>query len=687
MSRVSVLPEGAGAPSSCYVESMYDVDLEAHKKKSNKTYGLNQLETSDLHLDSLALGADPPRRRLSRDSSPAHSLPQLPSETASDTARASGSLYREEQIHDPYLITDNERNVERNEKPNSLARFVCRFWIWECLSVFLSVGCMAAIVAVAIQFNGKPLNDWSIHDSELGRSISPTAVVSFLGVLGRSACLVVLAGVISQLKWLHFNKRSRPLYDMELFDEASRGPWGSLRLLVLKNKTTMLASCASVITLASLVMDPFVQLIFDFPSEFRNVTTESSEVLIETNCIYDYPQLIIGNCLDPQVQQAATISSMWNNPLRPSTSCYFQRCDWPPFTTLGVCRECADWTNEARSECDERFFRGRHGTCNYTSDLHSANVGADFDEAGLHTEWNSVARKREVPLREVPLLLSFDFIKLARELAVDFEKGAPPLEQAMQCNLTLCSRAFPAHSSYNRAIDPNSNFYARPHENIPLVVKELFSDSDGYYTSYQLTPSAGNNISEVEKYTVGACAANHVSRYLESLFEIHYLGGDGFEELDIGNKGTAKELSISLQSDMPSMLQNVADSLTEAFRTRQMNGTSLPGVGLASVTVIRIKWVWLCLPLGVVSLSLGMLTMIIVKTRSGGVPLWKSASLAVLFHDVETWDEPDRIALYGPEEIERLAKRINAQTTGGNGTPTFLRMPSTEIKARRRWFR
>jgi hypothetical protein len=48
----------------------------------------------------------------------------------------------------------------------------------------------------------------------------------------RGAIVLVTAEVVSQLKWTWFQKRTRPLKDMVTFDEASRGPWGSIKILV-----------------------------------------------------------------------------------------------------------------------------------------------------------------------------------------------------------------------------------------------------------------------------------------------------------------------------------------------------------------------------------------------------------------------------------------------------------------------
>ena len=40
-----------------------------------------------------------------------------------------------------------------------------------------------------------------------------------------------VAAAIGQSKWLWFQDDSRILQDIELFDDASRGPLGSLRML------------------------------------------------------------------------------------------------------------------------------------------------------------------------------------------------------------------------------------------------------------------------------------------------------------------------------------------------------------------------------------------------------------------------------------------------------------------------
>ncbi len=51
-----------------------------------------------------------------------------------------------------------------------------------------------------------------------------------------------------------------------MYDEASRGPYGALKLIFRSKDAALLASCASLLTVAALLIDPFSQLVITFPS-------------------------------------------------------------------------------------------------------------------------------------------------------------------------------------------------------------------------------------------------------------------------------------------------------------------------------------------------------------------------------------------------------------------------------------
>ena len=78
---------------------------------------------------------------------------------------------------------------------------------------------------------------------------------------------------ISQLKWLWF-REPRMLQDMQLFDDASRGPGGAVRLMFrTRSGLIMLGSLVAVL---ALVVDPFAQQIVSYP--LRSVVVETASV-------------------------------------------------------------------------------------------------------------------------------------------------------------------------------------------------------------------------------------------------------------------------------------------------------------------------------------------------------------------------------------------------------------------------
>ena len=106
-----------------------------------------------------------------------------------------------------------------------------------------------------------------------------------MATLAKSSLLLAIAEVISQRKWIHFKRGSQQLMDFELFDAASRGPLGSFIFLISKHRHALLASVATTVTLAALLVDPFVQLAVSFPS--KNFPMGSPGASFPVTQIYD----------------------------------------------------------------------------------------------------------------------------------------------------------------------------------------------------------------------------------------------------------------------------------------------------------------------------------------------------------------------------------------------------------------
>lgn len=99
-------------------------------------------------------------------------------------------------------------------------------WTWETVAVLLNLAVTAIILLTLALLNNKKLPNWPL-------GITPNTLISILTTFSKSMLLFVVGQCLGQLKWVWFARRARPLKDIGTFDEASRGPWGSLLLIWL----------------------------------------------------------------------------------------------------------------------------------------------------------------------------------------------------------------------------------------------------------------------------------------------------------------------------------------------------------------------------------------------------------------------------------------------------------------------
>lgn len=130
-------------------------------------------------------------------------------------------------------LVKKPRGVERNktlvksQKPKRIDRFsewVNDLWLFEILAWVLGTICLGGIALTLSLHADRPLPNWPL-------SITLNALISTLASISKAALMVPVASSISQRKWLWLSTGRWPLSDIEIYDEASRGPWGSLMML------------------------------------------------------------------------------------------------------------------------------------------------------------------------------------------------------------------------------------------------------------------------------------------------------------------------------------------------------------------------------------------------------------------------------------------------------------------------
>jgi hypothetical protein len=97
-------------------------------------------------------------------------------------------------------------------------------WLLEASGLVLSWATFLPMIGILVGESGKPIDHWKI-------SWSINAILSILSTAAAMSMTFAVASALSQRKWNRMRQSSRPLRSLYRYDEASRGPIGSIKLI------------------------------------------------------------------------------------------------------------------------------------------------------------------------------------------------------------------------------------------------------------------------------------------------------------------------------------------------------------------------------------------------------------------------------------------------------------------------
>ncbi|KAI3321719.1 hypothetical protein HD806DRAFT_545450 [Xylariaceae sp. AK1471] len=231
-------------------------------------------------------------------------------------------------------------------------------WIAEIAWLVFSVGLLISIAVVLSSFNNETI-------PTLPLKISLNTVLAFLATLAKTALMAPVVECVCQLKWVWFSQ-PRHLDDIQVFEDASRGSWGSIVLLYRHWKYELpsfpkephgfrltcvmlcrsLASIGAIITIVGLVTTPVTQLMITYPT--RDVSTAAPA----TVPIIDFfsPKFVDSYSYDESSFQNAVVqglSASWSDPkIKPAdATCGSSNCTFSDVTSLAICSDVRDITD------------------------------------------------------------------------------------------------------------------------------------------------------------------------------------------------------------------------------------------------------------------------------------------------------------------------------------------------------
>ncbi|EFZ04468.2 hypothetical protein MAA_01542 [Metarhizium robertsii ARSEF 23] len=233
-------------------------------------------------------------------------------------------------------------------------------WLLEMLSTIGKLVCLAAIIAIFWNMDNKPLSAWN-------SIVSLNAAISILTTAHGAALMHGVGNFIGQIKWLHFKEGVDRLENLQKFDEASRGPWGSFMFLATVKPN--LATLGALITIARFALSPLTQ----------QVVKIEQQLVPKGDAVFGYAHeynrgLILANNVPDSIPQdpglqVAVLRGLYNISSPEVFSCSGE-CRWEGrYVSLGFKTECTNVTQATldTSQCAKAYDNPSLTLCNMTT--------------------------------------------------------------------------------------------------------------------------------------------------------------------------------------------------------------------------------------------------------------------------------------------------------------------------------
>ncbi|PSR99076.1 hypothetical protein BD289DRAFT_479663 [Coniella lustricola] len=523
-------------------------------------------------------------------------------------------------------------------RPDHRHRFF-QGWALQLASALVGILCFVALLVIATNIHGKRLSSWTLP-------ITPNAVVSILSTVSQATIVYAASEAISQLKWIDLAKRSSKLRHLQIFDDASRGAWGSLKFFWLGRQSSVLAYVSSLIIICSLAVSPLSQQILSYPQRSTLVTGIYSSV--PRSQAYDYQDKgvsgvsgVISSLRDGALE-AAAISGLYDLVRSPPFACPGSNCTYPAFTTLGIASSCTDVTTTTEQFCNNNATYPEL-QCNYTLPGGIDGYGLNLSSYGLtsaHSGWShtiintttiipmdyDTSFNTSSPLVQIGIIMFNDSDISAANFEVSTEWESTL--QATVCEFSLVAQSYSNSTSINGTIQPGS-----------IKSWPLTSDMGGalWNMTVQDEDFPGNRI-----FTINYFDFEYIIQVLE-LF-------------DTTTSSMSYADALYYSGDVPATMQNIATGMSYHMLSGP-NATTVTGDVFAIEAYIQVNRAWIILTIILSCSSALVLIAVIVQTHKAKVRPWKSKLDPLLYGFVLPSKGEESPHTWSESHVEFLPRR------------------------------
>ncbi|CAI7653598.1 unnamed protein product [Penicillium bialowiezense] len=504
-------------------------------------------------------------------------------------------------------------------------------WLFESFALAFSLACFIAILGLLIR-------------PELAYNLSLNAIISILATGCKSSLILVIGEAICQLKWLSFKKtRQSQLFGMQVFDAASRGPLGSLGIIVHHRAQSLVCLGAAVIVLL-LAFDPFMQQVISYP--VRPVSISYGQAAAK--------QVRGMSTTDLREWENAFGQGLWSHEsFDLSPTCSSGNCTWDEFSSVGICSHCEEITSSARLKCNLGnarkwlnqtceitlpFGKGynfsvtmqkRFGDGSTGAPTRGSGNGFRFPNRIIWTphgmnEWLTGASVGGL----VNPLVGHAYAELAPSPNVSLTAPLAnriSIKKLTVCAQTSCLRDYHVSMKNGQASIKTGNvdFGTRS----PVDSDITWTPRNRSKASFAFSEYGdGTSMQWVQISSWGFFPVEITPRTF--IFEDNHWSDGDLVVFD-----TNPLINRVRNIGFPSVMSDIAASFTKLV-LENSNGT-VNGTVQASKVFVSVQWPWLTLPAVLVVLGAMFFIGTTATNRKAKMPLWKSSALAPFYHGLE----------------------------------------------------
>ncbi|KAI6081849.1 hypothetical protein F4821DRAFT_16645 [Hypoxylon rubiginosum] len=536
-----------------------------------------------------------------------------------------------------------------------LPQWVVDYWIWEFVSWIVSVTLLAGIAVTLVLHQNRPLPDWPF-------GITINALISLLSTLSTSALLVVVSGVIGQHRWSSFATTPGTLSRFEVYDEATRGPLGALGFLFTMKLN--LISLAPLVIIFSLASGPFIQqvvvlepsdMVFDAASllsrtDYPNL--EGTRGFMNPLAYPNVPDLVVASFYQGLYFSGNLTSPSSRNTLQPQPACSSGNCTYPDFDSLAVCSACANITDYLMPES---HINGSSGTWSWALP-NNFSTSEEFYEGG--SSGSSLVVSTGGKYHPLALQAGLPIVNItAIQPCVDAD-GRPCDAIAQECMLYWCLNRYRAKViqgvyyedvldtvKYGRTINPDLL------ENDTYVFQTNYSNPE-----YSTADNRNSAPFSVSKWGSAALTDLLAQDLQVDIWSDDFGSIDDFLEMADGYSAFP-----NIPLNMAPFFEAMSISLTTSVKSNLYDeaGTQfVMGQATKTVSMVRVRWAWISLPISLQVVTLGLLCYVVANTSRQKLPVWKNSILATIFVGAMMHDRLPRTTPQRLTAIQRAAEKV-----------------------------